>query len=267
MIRLIFRFLILAAAAAFFAWIADRPGTVVIRWMNREIETSVLAAISAVLLVALALWVIFGLLRRLLGAPGAIGDYFRFRRTRRGYESLSRGIIAAGAGDGAAAQRFAVIASRSLSDEPLLKLLEVQAAQIKGDRAAVRSGFESMLKTPETEVLGLRGLFAEARQAGDISTARSLAERALKLNPGLSWASAQSGPDWRQGSAPEAGGPACRPRHRRRSDRPRRGAQARASSPPSGPLAGAGRNRCRPSLFASGFDPQGMEGGKPHLGA
>ena len=31
MIRLIFRFLTLAAVAAFFAWIADRPGTVVIR--------------------------------------------------------------------------------------------------------------------------------------------------------------------------------------------------------------------------------------------
>jgi HemY protein len=189
MIRLIIRFLLLAAAAAFFAWIADRPGTVVIRWMNREIETSVLAAISAVILLVLALWFTLGLLRRLIGAPGALGDYFRFRRTRRGYESLSRGIIAAGAGDGVAAQRFAVIASRSLSDEPLLKLLEVQAAQIKGDRTAVRSGFEKMLKSPETEVLGLRGLFAEARQAGDIATARSLAERALKLNPGLSWAS------------------------------------------------------------------------------
>jgi HemY protein len=39
-------------------------------------------------------------------------------------------------------------------------------------------------------VRGLRGLFAASRQAGDIVTARSLADRALKLNPGLGWASA-----------------------------------------------------------------------------
>src|SRR5438067_1648023 len=125
MIRLIFRFLLLAAAAAFFAWLADRPGTVVIRWMNREIATSMLALILAVVLFVLVLWVGLGLLKRLLGAPGALSDYFRFRRTRRGYESLSRGIIAAGAGDGVAASRHALIAARSLSDEPLLKLLDV----------------------------------------------------------------------------------------------------------------------------------------------
>jgi HemY protein len=189
MIRLIFRFLLLAAAAAFFAWIADRPGTVVIRWMNREIETSVLAALAGAILVVLALWIVLGLLRRLLGAPSALSDYFRFRRTRRGYEALSRGIVAAGAGDGMAAQRFALTASRTLTDEPLLKLLEVQAAQIRGDRTAVRRGFEAMLKVPQTEILGLRGLFAEARAAGDTPTARSLAERALKLNPSLGWAS------------------------------------------------------------------------------
>ena len=76
-----------------------------------------------------------------------------------------------------------------MTDEPLLKLLEVQAAQLKGDRAKVRRGFEEMLKTPETAALGLRGLFAEARQSGDLAAARGFAERALKLNPALGWAS------------------------------------------------------------------------------
>jgi HemY protein len=189
MIRLLVRFLLLAAAAAGFAWIADRPGTIVVRWLNREIETSVLAGIAGLVFTVLALWFLFSLLRRLIGTPGAIGGYFRFRRARRGYESLSRGIIAAGAGDGPGAHRFAAIAAKSLTDEPLLKLLEVQAAQLKGDRAKVRRGFEAMLKSPQTEVLGLRGLFAEARQSGDLAAARGFAERALKLNPALGWAS------------------------------------------------------------------------------
>jgi HemY protein len=189
MIRLLVRFLLLAALAAGFAWIADRPGTIVIRWLNREIETSVLAGLAGLIFTVLALWFLFSLLRRLIGTPGAIGGYWRFRKARRGYESLSRGIIAAGAGDGQSAHRFASVAAKNLTDEPLLKLLEVQAAQLRGDRAKVRRGFEEMLKKPETEALGLRGLFAEARQSGDLAAARGFAERALKLNPALGWAS------------------------------------------------------------------------------
>jgi HemY protein len=189
MTRLLVRFLLLAAAAAGFAWIADRPGTIVIRWLNREIETSVVAGLAGLIFAVLALWFLFSALRRLIGTPGAIGGYLRFRKARRGYESLSRGIIAAGAGDGLGAQRFAVIAAKNLNDEPLLKLLEVQAAQLKGDRAKVRRGFEEMLKSPQTEALGLRGLFAEARQSGDLAAARGFAEKALKLNPALGWAS------------------------------------------------------------------------------
>jgi HemY protein len=189
MIRLFVRFLLLGALAAGFAWIADRPGTVVIRWLNREIETSVLAGLAALILSVFALWFLLSVLRRLLGTPGAIGGYLRFRKARRGYESLSRGIIAAGAGDGQSAHRYAAIAAKNLTDEPLIRLLEVQAAQLKGDRAKVRRGFEEMLKAPETEALGLRGLFAEARQSGDLAAARGFAERALKLNPALGWAS------------------------------------------------------------------------------
>jgi HemY protein len=202
MTRLMIRLALLAAAAAGFAWLADRPGTVVIRWMNREIETSVLAASAALMFTVLALWFGLGVLRRLIGSPSALGDYLRFRRTRRGYESLSKGIIAAGAGDAQGAQRFAALAQRNLNDEPLVRLLEAQAAQLKGDRAAVRRAFESMLNSPQTEPLGLRGLYAEARQAGNLDTARGLAERALKLNPQLGWASTamlaiqSQGRDW-----------------------------------------------------------------------
>jgi HemY protein len=190
MIRFIWRLGLLAALAALFAWLADRPGLVTVRWLGREIEMPLLAAVAAVLLTIAILWFAYQFLRRLFRSPKAVGEYMRFRRHRRGFESLSRGIIAAGAGDGSAARRHAHIAAKSLIDEPLVRLLEAQAAQLKGDRAAVKSAFEAMLKSPDTEALGLRGLFAEARQSGDMQKARELAERALRKNPSLAWASA-----------------------------------------------------------------------------
>ena len=189
MIKLLWRFLLLVLVAAGFAWIADRPGTLTIRWLGREVEMSFIAGVVVAVLAVLAIWFVWSLFRRLWASPQAMGRYFAFRRNRKGYESLSRGIIAAGAGDAAAAAKHAAIAGNSLSDEPLVNVLAAQAAQLKGDRASVKRIFEAMTKSPDTEALGLRGLFSEARQSGDIAAARRHAERALALNPRLSWAS------------------------------------------------------------------------------
>lgn len=207
MIKLLWRFLLLAALAAGFAWIADRPGTLTIRWLGREIEMSFVAGVVLAVAAVVAIWFVWSLFRRLWHSPQAMGRYWSFRKSRKGYESLSRGIVAAGAGDAAAAARHAAIAGNALADEPLVNVLAAQAAQLKGDRAAVKRIFEAMTKSPDTEALGLRGLFAEARQSGDAVAARRYAERALTLNPRLSWASTavlqlqSAARDWNAASA------------------------------------------------------------------
>jgi HemY protein len=189
MIKLLWRLGLLLAAVLFFTWLADRPGGVTITWLDREIEMTLVAAFALGLALLVALWFVLGLMRRLLRSPAATRRYLRGRKNRKAYESLSRGIIAAGAGDAAAAAKHAAIAGNGLMDEPLVNVLAAQAAQLKGDRAAVKRIFEEMTKSKETEVLGLRGLFAEARAQGDIAAATRHAERAQKLNPGLGWAS------------------------------------------------------------------------------
>ena len=189
MIKLLWRFFLLVVLAAGFAWIADRPGTLTIRWLGREIEMSFIAGVVVAVLCVIAIWFVWSVFRRLWSSPQAVGRYWAYRKNRKGYESLSRGIIAAGAGDATAAAKHAAIAGNSLLDEPLVNVLAAQAAQLKGDRASVKRIFEAMTKSPDTEALGLRGLFSDARQSGDMAAARRHAERALALNPRLSWAS------------------------------------------------------------------------------
>ncbi len=110
------------------------------------------------------------------------------RRQQLGIEALSSGMIALGAGDKAAAMRSAIQARKSLPNEPLTHLLRAQAAQISGDRTTARRIFEAMLAAPDTEQLGLRGLFLEAQRVGETEAARHFAERAVALNPKLNWA-------------------------------------------------------------------------------
>jgi HemY protein len=189
MIKLLWRFSLLVLAALFFTWLADRPGTVTIQWMGREIQMAFVVAVAMAFLAIALLWFVWGLFRKVWRSPSTAREYWRFRKNRKGYESLSRGIIAAGAGDAIAAARHAAIAGNALADEPLVNVLAAQAAQLKGDRHAVKRIFEEMTKSSDTEALGLRGLFSEARQTGDVTGAMAHAERALRLNPRLTWAS------------------------------------------------------------------------------
>ncbi len=183
---LIFTLSVLAAAAGL-AWLADRPGAVTITWLGYQIETTAFVATVAVGLLVVGLILLWALLRYLFTRPAAIAAHVRERRRQQGYDALSRGLLAIGVGDRAQAQRYAGIAGRNLPRDPLTALLRAQAAQLKGDRAAARRAFEAMLDRPETELLGLRGLFLEAKRGEDNDAARALAEQAVKRDPKLGW--------------------------------------------------------------------------------
>ncbi|WP_210247622.1 heme biosynthesis protein HemY [Salinarimonas soli] len=182
-------FLVLLLAAAFGAtWIAERPGTVAVSWGGYQAQTT--AAIAAVLVVglALALILLWALARFVMALPTRLSRASAHRRHSRGLGALSRGMIAVGAGDATAARRHAAEASRLLGREPLALLLKAQAAQIAGDRPAAEDAFRTMLETDDTRVLGLRGLYVEARRLGNREAARTYATEAARLAPAVGWA-------------------------------------------------------------------------------
>ena len=187
MLRLVIYFLIVGGFAAILSWLADNPGSIVINWQGYIWDTNVFQ-MAIILSVLGALTVVaWTALRSIWQSPAAIGNFFNRRREQRGLEALSSGMIAIGAGDRSLATRYAIQARKSLPNEPMTHLLRAQAAQLAGDRTTSRRIFEAMLAAPDTEALGLRGLFLEAEREGEAEAARQFAERAVKLNPKLSW--------------------------------------------------------------------------------
>ncbi|MFC0217284.1 heme biosynthesis protein HemY [Pseudochelatococcus lubricantis] len=189
MVRLVGFILIVALIALGIGWLADRPGDVAVVWQGYRIETSVVVALAAVAATTLALALIWAVLRYVFGLPSAISFSSRARRRTKGVTSVSRGLIAVGTGDAVSARRHAAEAERLLGREPLTLLLKAQAAQMAGDRAGAETAFHLMLDTPDTRVLGLRGLFVEARRKGDAVAARAYAQKASELAPKVAWAS------------------------------------------------------------------------------
>jgi HemY protein len=187
MVRLVLFLLAVLLLASGLAWLADRPGQLLVTWEGYEIETSVFRAVVILALLIAAGVFLWSLLRQVWSSPALISGYLTRRRQQRGLDALSSGMIAIGAGDRASATRSAIQARRSIPNEPLTHLLRAQAAQLTGDRATARRIFEAMLGSPDTEQLGLRGLYLEARREGEMEAAMQFADRAAKLNPRLGW--------------------------------------------------------------------------------
>lgn len=188
MLRLIAFLIVVVLVAAGLAWLADRPGELIVQWQGYQVETSVFRAIILLAVLIVAVLVGWSLVRHAWHSPAAVGGLLARRRQKLGIEALSSGMIALGAGDRAAAMRAAIQARKSLPNEPLTHLLRAQAAQLTGDGGTARRIFEAMLASPDTEQLGLRGLFLEAQRVGETEAGRHFAERAVALNPKLNWA-------------------------------------------------------------------------------
>jgi HemY protein len=187
MMRLVLLLLGVLALSTGLAWLADRPGNIVVDWEGHRGELSVFNAVvifAALTAVAMLVWTI---LRQLWSSPATVGQFLVKRRQQRGLDALSSGMIAVGAGDRANATRHALQARKALPNEPLTHLLRAQAAQLSGDKTTARRIFEAMLSSPDTEQLGLRGLYLEAARVKETEAARQFAERAVRLNPKLSW--------------------------------------------------------------------------------
>lgn len=174
-------------AALALAWLADRPGSITIEWLGYEIRTSAFVGALVLAFIATVLGVVWAFVRFLITRPAAMSAYLQERRRRQGFDALTSGLLAIGVGDRALAQRYAGVARRNLPNEPLTALLKAQAAQLKGDRASARRVFEAMLDRPETELLGLRGLFLEAKRGDDDEAARVIAEQVVRRDPQLAW--------------------------------------------------------------------------------
>jgi HemY protein len=190
MVRLLIFALIVLALGYGFSWLADRPGDLSLVWGGELYQTKLIVAASILIAIVVAVMVAWWLIRLVWTSPHSVTRYFRARKRDRGYQALSTGLIAAGAGNALLARKMAA-RTRGLirgDQEPLINLLEAQAALIEGKHDEARAKFEEMANDPETRELGLRGLYLEAKRLGATEAAQQYAEKAADKAPYLPWA-------------------------------------------------------------------------------
>lgn len=190
MLRILFFLILVFAFGLGFAWLADRPGDLVMTFGGYQYQVTLMVAAVILAAVVVAVMLSWWLVKSIWASPYTITRYFRVRRRDRGYQALSTGMIAAGAGDAVLARKKKKEAMKLISSdqEPLIHLLDAQASLLEGDHEAARAKFEAMLADPETRLLGLRGLYLEAERLGDRAAARHYAAQAAHNAPQIGWA-------------------------------------------------------------------------------
>ena len=187
--RIILFLVLIALAAAGAAWIAEQTGDVALSWGGWKIHTSLPVFVLALGVVIVAAMLAWSILRGLWRAPERVRRRRRERRHARGRRAITQGLLAVGHGDSGAARAHADVARRHAENDPLALLLHAQSAQLDGDREGAQRAFRAMAERKDTRLLGLRGLFVEAQRADDPHAATAIAEEALKVSPGSTWAS------------------------------------------------------------------------------
>jgi HemY protein len=190
MIRLFIYFFGVGLLAGLAAWFANHPGDVVIHWMGYEAQTSVGVLITGTALFALIAYIVIGIARAVWHSPAALGRMRKARRRQRRLSYVMRGFSAVAIGDAEGARK----ALRAIDGDDLSglrPLLSAQIAELAHDDKASEAAYRELIKRPDTEFLGLRGLYETAMRQGDRGAALAFVTRAFGARPRSPWLAEQ----------------------------------------------------------------------------
>src|SRR6202453_2576249 len=178
MVRLLIFLAALALVAGGLTWLANNPGVVDVTWRGEQYEVSLLFALGAVLALGIAIAIVWGLLRFVFRIPSLVSVGAQSLRREKGFQALSRGMLAVGAGDARGAAKHVYDAGRLIGHEPMTKLLQAQSAQLAGDRARAVAAYNSMLDHHETQGTGFCGFQIQGGRRADHEAGAQNSEQA-----------------------------------------------------------------------------------------
>jgi HemY protein len=189
MIRGALAFLVVMAVVVMALAMAGDPGRASIEWLGARVGTTAAAGVIFIGLLSLIAVIVWRVVLWVVEAPRRAAAANAAARRRQAHDLLTRGFLAAAAGEGAEARRLARKASEVSEDMPLLtRVLAAQAAEAAGDAPAAQAAYVGMLAFPEMRLAGHRGLMLLAESQGDHEAALGHALDAFNLGKTARWA-------------------------------------------------------------------------------
>lgn len=148
------------------------------------------------LVLALAsLFLIYKLVYGFVSIPKRLSKQREETRHQKGFNALTKGLVAIAAGDSKQATYYSKRAKNLLpmnqnnrgGQQALHLLLEAQAARLRGEEGLAQNRFEALMQDKEAGFLGIRGLLKAAMDKGNERLALEYVQQAAKLHPNQIW--------------------------------------------------------------------------------
>jgi HemY protein len=189
MIRASLVILLVGAVAVTALALTGDPGHASVTWLGWRADMTASAVVVIVLFGALVATIAWRTLLWILAAPRRAERTRADSRRRQANETLTRGFLAAAAGDGSEARRLAQKAADLADETPgLVRILAAQAAEAAGDLPAAQAAYSAMLGFPEMRLAGHKGLMQLALAQGERETALRHAQEAFGETRSARWA-------------------------------------------------------------------------------
>jgi HemY protein len=189
MIRAAAVIMVVVALTVIAVALAGDSGAASVTWLGWRADTSASAMVLILVFGALFVTFFWRTLLWIVEAPQRAQRQRAEVRRRQASETLSRGFLAAAAGDGAEARRLAQKAADLADETPgLVRVLAAQAAEAAGDTAAAKAAYSAMLGFPEMRLAGHKGLMQLALAHGERETALRHAQEAFQETRSARWA-------------------------------------------------------------------------------
>ena len=189
MIRASLVVLFVAAVAVAMLALTGDAGRASVTWLGWRADMTAATAVLIVFFSALLATIGWRTLLWILAAPRRAERLRAENRRRQANETLTRGFLAAAAGDGSEARRLAQKAADLADEMPgLVRVLAAQAAEAAGDTAAAQAAYTAMLGFPEMRLAGHKGLMQLALAQGQRETALRHAQEAFGETRSARWA-------------------------------------------------------------------------------
>ncbi len=189
MIRALSYILQVTALAAFTLWVIAQPGLTTFEWLGYTVTAPTALLVLCVLLL-IVFWTLFlRLMDAIISVPRSIRKVISDHRQAKGYQALTRSLVAMASSNPKLAYQYAQRARKLLPVSlPITDFLLGYAAKAEGRESEAFASYERLLTNKDSAYLGLRGMIQSAIDRKEYSKALQIARQALavhKHNPTL----------------------------------------------------------------------------------